>query len=61
MTCHDAMPALSFESMLSDPLIRLVMDADGVTVEELVSVMVVARDARPRPRHKLRAVPAGCA
>jgi len=41
---HDARP-LTFESMLSDPLIRLIMDSDGVTVGELVAVMEVARSA----------------
>ncbi len=37
--------ALTFESLLSDPLTRLMMDADGVTVDDFVAVMQVARDA----------------
>jgi hypothetical protein len=41
---HDARP-LTFESMLSDPLIRLVMDSDGVTIDELVEVLEIARAA----------------
>ena len=36
---------LTFRTMLSDPLIRLVMDRDGVSVEELVDVLEVARAA----------------
>jgi hypothetical protein len=42
--CCDTRP-LSFETMLSDPLIRLVMESDGVTVNELVNVLEVARNA----------------
>ncbi len=41
--CDDA--ALTFEALLTDPLTRLVMDADGVTVGDLVAAMQVARDA----------------
>ena len=37
---------LTFESLLTDPLIRLVMDADGVTTEDLVSVMRIAAVSR---------------
>jgi hypothetical protein len=50
--CNDHAHPLTFESMLSDPLVRMVMDADRVTVADLVSVMHVARDAvaaRQRP------------
>ena len=42
--CNDA-ALLTFESLLSDPLTRLVMEADGVTVDEFVAAMQVARDA----------------
>lgn len=42
--CHDIRP-LTFETMLSDPLIRLVMDSDGVSVQELVAVLETARAA----------------
>jgi hypothetical protein len=41
---QDARP-LTFESLLSDPLIRLVMDSDGVTIGELVDVLEIARAA----------------
>jgi hypothetical protein len=44
--CSDSARKLSFETMLTDPLIRLVMDADGVTLAELVAVMEVARAAQ---------------
>ncbi len=43
--CHDSARPLTFETMLSDPLVRMLMAADGVTVGELVSVMEVARDS----------------
>ncbi len=33
---------LTFETMLSDPLIRLVMDSDRVSLRELVRVLEVA-------------------
>lgn len=41
--CSDR--SLTFETMLSDPMIRLMMDSDGVTVRELVEVLSTARDA----------------
>ena len=41
--CSDR--ALSFESMLTDPLIRLVKDSDGVTVSDMVDVLTTAREA----------------
>ena len=44
MCQHDA-SALTFETMLSDPLIRLMMASDGVSVAELVEVLEVAREA----------------
>jgi hypothetical protein len=37
--------ALTFESMLTDPLIRAVMDSDGVTVDDLVAVLEAAQRA----------------
>jgi hypothetical protein len=43
--CPDASRTLTFETMLTDPLIRMVMDSDGVTTDELVRVMEVAREA----------------
>ena len=43
--CQDESRALTFETMLSDPLIRLVMASDGVSLAELVEVLEVAREA----------------
>ena len=37
--------ALTFETMLTDPLIRQVMDSDGVSMADLVNVLVGARRA----------------
>ncbi len=44
MCCEDPR-ALSFETLCSDPLIRLVMESDGVTTTEMVEVLEVARAA----------------
>lgn len=43
MCGHD--PALTFETILADSLVRLVMIADGVSEEELRIVLENARDA----------------
>jgi hypothetical protein len=43
--CQDDRHALTFETMLTDPLIRLMMASDGVSLAELVKVMEVARQA----------------
>ncbi len=43
--CHESARPLTFESMLTDPLVRMMMQADGVTVQDMLSVMQVARDA----------------
>jgi hypothetical protein len=43
--CREDARRLTFETMLTDPLIRLVMDADGVGVPDLLAVMQVARQA----------------
>ena len=43
--CQESARALTFESMLTDPLVRMMMQADGVTVQDMLSVMQVARDA----------------
>jgi hypothetical protein len=45
---HETVRPLTFEALLTDPLTRLVMDADGVTVADLVAVMRVAREAVAR-------------
>jgi hypothetical protein len=42
MSRQDTRP-LTFETMLTDPLIRLVMDADGVSVPDLLAAMQGAR------------------
>jgi len=42
---HDTGRPLSFETLLCDPLTRLVMDADGVSVDEFAAVRHAARDA----------------
>jgi len=50
--CHETARPLTFESLLSDPLTRLVMDADGVTLDEFAAIMRAASDAvaaRGRP------------
>ena len=43
--CQNTVWPLTFEALLSDPLTRLVMDADGVTLDEFIKVMEAARDA----------------
>ena len=51
-SCSD--DRLQFASMLRDPLIRLVMDSDGVTEQEMIAVMdqllrdLTAREGRMR-------------
>jgi hypothetical protein len=42
---YDTGRPLSLEGLLRDPLTRLVMDADGVTVTEFAAVLHAARDA----------------
>jgi hypothetical protein len=44
MCCDDGQ-ALSFETLISDPLTRLVMASDRVTPAEMVEVLEVARAA----------------
>jgi hypothetical protein len=43
--CQDEQRALTFETILTDPLIRLMMASDGVSLAELVNVLEVAREA----------------
>ncbi len=46
--CEDHFPTfqpLTFETMLSDPLIRLVMQSDGIGLAEMTMVLEVAREA----------------
>lgn len=61
--CDTSRP-LTFETLLTDPLIRLVMLSDGVTLAEMVDVMVTARQAlvaRERAAYRMlvSAVPSG--
>ncbi len=37
--------SLSFETLLTDPMTRMVMESDGVSVAELIKVLEQARDA----------------
>lgn len=39
---------LTFETFLTDPLIRLVMDSDGVSVAEMAAVLELAGNAVAR-------------
>lgn len=39
---------LTFETFLADPLIRLVMESDGVTIAEMAAVLEAAGQARAR-------------
>jgi hypothetical protein len=39
---------LTFETFLTDPLIRLVMESDGVSVAEMTAVLQAAGHARAR-------------
>ncbi len=43
--CQDEQRALTFETILTDPLIRLMMASDGVSLAELVGMLEVAREA----------------
>ena len=44
--CPDHTCRLDFNTLLADPLTRLVMDSDGVSERELIAVLEMARDAR---------------
>lgn len=46
--CNSHEPVLTFETMLHDPLIRMVMDSDGVSVADLLNVLETARKAVAR-------------
>lgn len=43
-TCNEQRP-LDYETLLSDPMTRLVMESDGVSIRDLVRVLETARDA----------------
>lgn len=42
---EDSDRLLTFETMLTDPLIRMVMDSDGVSLSDMVDVLAAAREA----------------
>ncbi len=48
---------LTFETFLTDPLIRLVMESDGVSVAEMTAVLQAAGEAKER-RERPEEVPA---
>jgi len=43
--CQDWDRALTFETLLTDPLVRLVMAADGLTPRDVLAPLAAARDA----------------
>ena len=43
--CRDGMRRLTFETLLTDPLVRLVMAADGLTPQDIIAPLAVAREA----------------
>src|SRR5258708_7848274 len=43
--CQSDSQQLTFETLLSDPLVRLVMQSDGVSTADLVAVLEIAREA----------------
>lgn len=44
--CPDQTCRMDFDALLADPLTRAVMDSDGVSEDELIAVLMMARDAR---------------
>jgi hypothetical protein len=52
--CAESDDRLEFASMLRDPLIRLVMDSDGVTEQEMIAVMDQLRRALAAREGRLR-------
>ncbi len=44
-------PGLTYENFLSDPLIRLVMESDGISVAEMAAVLEAAGNAVARREH----------
>jgi hypothetical protein len=44
--CPDQTCRMDFETLMSDPLTRALMDSDGVSERDLVAVLELARDAR---------------
>ena len=44
--CPDQTCRMDFHALLADPLTRAVMDSDGVSENDLIAVLLMARDAR---------------
>jgi hypothetical protein len=42
MSEADAMRALTFETLLTDPLVHMMMQADGVTMQDMLAAMLIA-------------------
>ena len=45
-TCRLDAGRMDFNSLLADPLTRMVMASDGVSERDLIAVLEMARDAR---------------
>jgi hypothetical protein len=54
MPCPQDVPALSFETLLADPMVRLAMASDHVSEEELRALLEAV--GRARAEHDERAV-----
>ena len=48
--CDDTAGRLTFDQVLTDPMVRLMMESDGVTPDELVSVLADAALAQAQAR-----------
>ena len=49
--CYEDLEALSFETLITDPLTRLVMESDGVTTVEMVAILELVGAAVIRREH----------
>jgi hypothetical protein len=50
---------LTFESLVTDPLTRLVMDSDGISIAEMIAVLEAASHAVAR-REQMSEAPVLC-
>jgi hypothetical protein len=46
MLCPRETPALTFETLMSDPMVRLAMASDDVSEEEMLALLETIRRAR---------------
>lgn len=53
--CQGEVPKLTFETLLHDPLVELVMASDSVTTEELV--LLLLRISKARAAHEAEPIP----